>query len=205
SVTLGREKRDLPKDPLPPDAAPSDRDGDGFLDEIDICPDEPGVEPDGCPVGDSDGDGILDPDDECPDEPGVPAYAGCPVPDSDGDGFLDDVDKCVEEPETVNDYEDDDGCPDEVPEEIKKFTGVIEGIYFDVNKDSIRAQSEAVLKRALKVLKEYPNIRLSITGHTDSRGAHEHNLDLSKRRAAAVKKWLVDNGIEESRLETDGF
>src|SRR5690606_24639217 len=92
-----------------------------------------------------------------------------------------------------------------VPEEIKKFTGVIEGIYFDVNKDSIRAQSEAVLKRALKVLKEYPNIRLSITGHTDSRGAHEHNLDLSKRRAAAVKKWLVDNGIEESRLETDGF
>ena len=206
SVTLGREKREVPpEEPAPEEPPPSDRDGDGFLDEVDLCPDEPGVEPDGCPVGDRDGDGILDPDDQCPDEPGVPEYAGCPIPDTDGDGILDDTDACVEEPETVNDYEDEDGCPDEVPDEIKKFTGVIEGIYFDTNKDTIRPQSEKVLKRALKVLQDYPNIRLSISGHTDSRGSRELNLDLSKRRADAVKTWLVEQGIDDARLETDGF
>jgi outer membrane protein OmpA-like peptidoglycan-associated protein/opacity protein-like surface antigen len=66
--------------------------------------------------GDADGDGITDDVDKCPEEAGEPP-TGCPAPkDSDGDGMMDDVDRCVNEPETVNSFEDDDGCPDQVPD-----------------------------------------------------------------------------------------
>ena len=154
---------------------------------------------------DTDGDGILDVDDKCVDVPGVPEYDGCPIPDTDGDGILDPDDQCVDEPETKNGYQDADGCPDEVPEEIKKFTGVIEGIYFDTSKDTIKPKSERVLNKALKVLQDFPDIRLKISGHTDSRGDYDKNMDLSRRRAASVKNWMVDNGIDGDRFETEGF
>ena len=209
SVTLGREKRSAPPveeaPPPPPPPEPQDRDGDGFVDEIDACPDEPGVEPDGCPIKDTDGDGILDPDDKCPEEPGVEEYQGCPFPDKDGDGIVDDEDKCPEEPETVNEYQDEDGCPDEVPDEIKRFSGVIEGIYFDTNKAVVKPASAKILNKALKVLRDFPDIKLEIIGHTDSRGDHEKNMDLSRRRAEAVRAWLVKKGIDASRITTSGF
>src|SRR5690606_23025872 len=64
---------------------------------------------------DGDGDGIVDSDDRCPAEAGNPPD-GCPPTDSDGDGLMDDVDRCPTEAETVNGYEEDDGCPDEVPD-----------------------------------------------------------------------------------------
>ena len=47
--------------------------------------------------------------------------------------------------------------------------------------------------------------QISISGHTDSRGKPDHNLDLSRRRAESVKRWLVEHGIDGSRLETEGF
>jgi len=66
--------------------------------------------------GDGDGDGITDDVDKCPKEAGDPPD-GCPkAKDSDGDGIMDDVDRCKTEPETVNSFEDDDGCPDQVPD-----------------------------------------------------------------------------------------
>jgi outer membrane protein OmpA-like peptidoglycan-associated protein len=65
---------------------------------------------------DTDGDGIADETDKCPREAGDPPD-GCPkAKDSDGDGIMDDVDRCKTEPETVNSFEDDDGCPDQVPD-----------------------------------------------------------------------------------------
>ncbi|MGB1274428.1 MAG: VWA domain-containing protein, partial [Nannocystaceae bacterium] len=106
-----------------------DRDGDGFFDNQDACPDVPGVAPDGCPESDRDGDGFLDSRDACPDVPGVEPD-GCPIPDTDNDGILDPDDKCVTEPETVNGFEDEDGCPDEIPVEVAKFTGSIRGVHF---------------------------------------------------------------------------
>jgi len=182
-----------------------DRDQDGILDKDDECPDTPGVpEYAGCPIPDTDGDGILDPDDKCVDEPGVVEYEGCPIPDTDGDGFLDPNDKCVDEPETKNGYEDDDGCPDEIPEEVKQFTGVIEGIFFDTNKDTIKSKSRTKLDNAVKVLTDFPEVRLEISGHTDDRGSDAYNMDLSARRAAAVKQYFVDHGIAADRLETRG-
>lgn len=152
---------------------------------------------------DTDGDGFMDPDDRCVEVPGV-APDGCPIPDTDGDGFLDPDDACKTEPETKNGFEDGDGCPDEVPKEIEKFTGVIEGIFFDTNKDSIRDKSKPKLDKAVEVLKKFPSVRLEISGHTDSSGKREYNLDLSARRALSVKKYLEDAGIDSSRLETRG-
>jgi outer membrane protein OmpA-like peptidoglycan-associated protein len=225
SLTLGRKKEAPPKEkdsdgdgfldskddcPNEPGVAPrgcpvveSDSDGDGFLDSEDSCPNEPGVAPDGCPEKDSDGDGFLDSKDSCPDVPGVEPD-GCPPPDTDGDGILDPDDKCVDQPETVNGYQDSDGCPDEVPKKVQKFSGVIDGIYFDVDKDTIKPNSRSKLDAAAKVLKEFPDVRVEISGHTDSDGDRDHNLDLSRRRAEAVKNYLVNKGIDASRMTTRG-
>jgi OOP family OmpA-OmpF porin len=197
SITLAHRK---PKPKPKPDP---DRDKDGFLNEVDACPDTSGVEPKGCPPTDKDGDGFWDHQDQCPEVPGVDPD-GCPPPDTDGDGFIDPEDDCPEDPETKNGYKDKDGCPDEVPEEVKEFTGVIAGIEFETDKDEIRDVSKAVLDKALGILKEYETIRLEISGHTDDTGTREHNLDLSKRRAEAVKKFFVDGGVDESRLTTRG-
>ncbi len=191
----------VPKKAKPP--PPPDRDHDGFLDAEDACPDEPGVAPDGCPRRDTDGDGFLDRDDACPKEPGV-APDGCPPPDQDGDGILDPDDACVTEPETKNGYQDEDGCPDELPEPVKKFSGVIEGIVFDFNEATIKPESKPVLDRAIEVLKEFPEIRVEIVGHTDDVGTRAFNLDLSRRRAEAVRDYLVAGGIDSARLRVRG-
>lgn len=187
-----------------PDGCPvKDTDGDGFFDPEDACVDTPGVAPDGCPIGDKDGDGITDDVDECPDEAGDPP-SGCPPKDSDGDGILDADDLCVNEPETFNEFEDADGCPDQIPDEVSKFTGTIKGITFETDKAKIRPASKKVLDEAVEVLKKYPELRVRVAGHTDSRGNREYNVDLSERRAKAVKQYLVDNGVDASRLETRG-
>ncbi len=201
SVTLGRKKD---RDERPAEPPPSDRDGDGFLDPDDKCPDTPGVAPDGCPVGDRDGDGFTDDKDKCPDTPGIEPD-GCPDPDPDKDGILGDADQCPNEPETKNGYQDEDGCPDEVPKEVAKFTGTIEGIYFDTDKATIKPKSRPKLDQAVEVLKKFPTIRIEISGHTDSTGSREHNMELSKARAEAVKDYLVKKGIDPSRITTRGY
>ena len=187
-----------------PDGCPErDRDADGFMDSADACPDVPGVAPDGCPEKDRDGDGFLDSVDKCPDDPGVEPD-GCPIPDTDGDGILDPDDKCPTVPETKNGYQDEDGCPDEIPVALAKFTGTIKGIYFDLDKDTIKPKSKPVLDRAVSVLQEFNTIRIEISGHTDSTGSVEYNRDLSKRRALSVKKYLVEHGVEDARIEYRG-
>ncbi len=230
SVTLGRAKAKA--DPAPAvQAANPDRDGDGFLNEVDECPDEvgiapkgcpdrdsdndsfldsidvcptvPGVAPDGCPPKDRDLDGFLDAVDTCPDEPGV-APDGCPLRDIDGDGILDKDDRCVKDPETRNGFEDTDGCPDELPKAVAKFTGVIRGIFFDFGKDSIRKQSTKTLAQAASLFKDYPELKVEISGHTDDVGKAEYNKDLSRRRAESVKRFLVDKGVDAGRITTRG-
>lgn len=189
-------------------AAPIDTDKDGIPDTSDPCPTEPedGAQPaptDGCPNKDADGDGILVPEDKCPTEKGV-APDGCPIKDKDGDGILDDVDKCPDQPETKNGFQDADGCPDELPKEVAKFSGVIKGIQFDFGKATIRAESNKLLDEAVKVLQQYPELRISISGHTDNVGDAQKNLELSQARAASVKEYFVKKGVDQSRIETRG-
>ncbi|HKY38509.1 MAG TPA: OmpA family protein [Polyangiaceae bacterium] len=194
--------------PAPVAAAPVDTDEDGIVDPNDPCPSEPedGAQPaptDGCPNKDPDADGILAPADKCPIEKGV-APDGCAIKDKDGDGVLDEVDKCPDQPETKNGFQDADGCPDELPKEVAKFAGVIKGIQFDFGKATIRQESNKTLDEAVKVLKQYQDLRIMISGHTDNVGEPAKNVELSQQRAAAVKEYMVGKGVEASRIETRG-
>ncbi|MEM9462434.1 MAG: OmpA family protein [Myxococcota bacterium] len=198
SLTLGREKREEQSA-----CNMKDSDGDGFLDINDRCVDEFGEAPYGCPVLDSDGDGFLDNEDRCIDEPGgMPS--GCPIRDKDGDGVLDSADRCIEQPESANGFEDEDGCPDELPEELAELDGVMEGIRFQTAKALILPRSRPRLDRAIDVMKRFPGVRVEISGHTDNRGPHDYNVGLSQRRADAVRNYLVTRGIDASRLQTRG-
>ena len=167
------------------------------------------MERDGCPEEDKDNDGIADDQDKCPDEPEdkdkFEDEDGCPDPDNDKDGVLDEKDKCPTEAETKNGYQDDDGCPDEVPAPVKKFTGVVKGINFRRNSADIKASSFPLLKEAVSVFKEYPALRVEISGHTSNEGKRDFNMKLSRKRAEAVKLFLVSAGIDENRIGTVGY
>ena len=204
--------------PLQPGVAPNgcpapavvvvDSDKDGIPDASDPCPQEaedgqPPNATDGCPNKDVDGDGILVPEDKCPTEKGV-APDGCPVRDKDADGIPDDLDKCPDQPETKNGFEDADGCPDELPKAVAKFAGVIKGIEFDFGKATIRKTSTKPLDEAVKVLTEYKDLRVLISGYTDDVGERQTNLDLSDARAKSVKEYMVSKGIDAGRIETFG-
>ena len=79
------------------------------------------------------------------------------------------------------------------------------GIYFDSGKDVVKPESYASVKEIANVLKENPEVKIEITGHTDSDGNDDSNLDLSKRRATSVKEYLVNQfQIDASRMQTDG-
>ncbi|MBK8481984.1 MAG: OmpA family protein [Proteobacteria bacterium] len=180
-----------------------DRDGDGVADDQDACPTKAARTPDGCPLKDTDQDGIPDAQDQCPDQPGSTPN-GCP-PDADGDGVIDALDKCVNEPETVNGYQDADGCPDKLPKAVQRFTGTIRGITFESGSAKIRKSSFARLDAAIKVLQEYGDLRLRVRGHTDTTGTRELNLALSAERAEAVKTYLVGKGVAAERLKAEGL
>jgi OOP family OmpA-OmpF porin len=126
------------------------------------------------------------------------------VRDKDADGIPDDSDKCPEQAETKNGFQDTDGCPDELPKEVAKFAGVIKGIEFDFGKATIRKGSNKLLDEAVKVLTEYHELNVLITGYTDDVGERQTNIDLSEARANSVKAYLVSKGIDATRIDTHG-
>jgi outer membrane protein OmpA-like peptidoglycan-associated protein len=80
------------------------------------------------------------------------------------------------------------------------------GIYFDFNKDTIKPESVPVLKEIVQAMTDNPDWKLTVEGHTDNIGGDTYNLDLSKRRAAAVKEALVTRfHIAPGRLANDGY
>jgi OmpA-OmpF porin, OOP family len=81
-----------------------------------------------------------------------------------------------------------------------------QGILFDVNSDVIRPESAPTLAEIATMLRQHPELRIAIEGHTDSDGEAAFNQQLSERRAAAVKRYLVESyEIDGSRLESAGF
>ncbi len=196
---------DAPKPAGPPvlPSAERDYDGDGFMDPRDRCPRERGEAPLGCPDKDVDGDGLKASVDKCPNFAG-PAPDGCPPPDADNDGVGNDDDKCQGKFETVNGFADKDGCPDELPRDLVKITGTIKGVVFEDESDDLKPTSNAALDRAVKALKRYADVRIEISGHIDTAADPESGKTLSKLRADAVKDYLVEQGIEATRLETRG-
>jgi OOP family OmpA-OmpF porin len=193
-----------------------DRDVDTVADPEDRCPDTPGLgERRGCPaLTDGDRDGVFDPGqvdipppggDRCPTEAGLADYVGCPPPDSDVDGVADPSDKCVDRAETINGYQDEDGCPDEVPVDVAKFVGTLRGINFAFLSDTITADSRPALDHAVTVMRDNPTIRIEIQGHTDAEGDHDDNVRLSQRRAEAVQAYMIAAGIAADRLRPRGY
>jgi outer membrane protein OmpA-like peptidoglycan-associated protein len=210
-----------------PDA---DNDGDGIVDKADACPGEAGpIENRGCPVLDRDADGVPDPEDRCPDVAGLKQHAGCP--DADGDGVTDAEDRCPQQPGPV----ENGGCPDEdrdgdtIPDRLdrcpdqfgappdgcpKKYTlvevkkeriEIKQQVHFATAKFRVLPSSFPLLDQVVQVLGDFPKMRVSIEGHTDSVGGEASNMRLSQRRAEAVRDFLVSKGVSPTRLEAIGY
>ena len=180
-----------------------DNDGDGIVDKVDACPNTPGpIENRGCPIMDRDGDGVPDDQDKCPDVPGPKENFGCPDTDRDGDGIPDRLDKCPDDPGLPP-----DGCPKKYTlVEVKKDRIVIkQQVHFATAKYKVLPDSFPLLDQVVQVLKDYPKMRISIEGHTDSVGAEAMNMKLSQARAEAVMAYVGGKGIPADRLEAIGF
>jgi outer membrane protein OmpA-like peptidoglycan-associated protein len=190
-----------------------DNDQDGVPDARDRCPNEPedfdgDMDDDGCPdlVKDSDSDGVPDDLDRCPlqaeDIDEFQDEDGCPDLDNDLDGIPDTDDQCPNSPETFNGFEDEDGCPDERPID-SQF--VLQGVQFESGRATLTPDSYQVLDEVVRSLMAYPEVRVEIQGYTDSVGKASANLALSQRRADSVKQYLVNAGIDPTRVTARGL
>jgi OmpA-OmpF porin, OOP family len=207
----GVKSEDPKKNGCPP---PRDRDKDGILDADDACPDEPGIanddpEKNGCPRRDADKDGVFDDEDACVNDPGIrttdPLTNGCPPPkDTDKDGIIDPEDACPEAPGPRDADAKKNGCP--AARVVRGEIKILERVEFENNSAKLRPESDRILNAVLEVMKEHSEFtKLGVEGHTDNRGAAGHNLELSRRRAASVMKWLVEHGIAATRLSSKGL
>ena len=78
-------------------------------------------------------------------------------------------------------------------------------VTFDTNSTEVRPELYTEINRVARVLNQYPDTLIRVEGHTDSKGSDEYNMDLSKRRAAAVKTLLSLRGVAETRIEVVGY
>jgi outer membrane protein OmpA-like peptidoglycan-associated protein len=178
------------------DGAPNDpEDRDGFEDG------------DGVPDPDNDKDTIADTADRCPNEPeDADAFEdgdGCPDLDNDKDTVADTDDECP----TAPGKPDNKGCP--VTVRIDNQAGrilILKRVEFATDKDVILQRSFPILEEVAATLAANPQLkRVRIEGHTDTDGPDAYNLDLSRRRAKSVVKWLVDVAkVDAGRLEGFG-
>jgi len=177
-----------------------DTDGDGIPDIDDECPDVAGpMENNGCPWPDTDGDGVVDKDDACPTVPGPAENNGCPWPDTDGDGILDKDDACP----TVPGLPEYNGCPKPKSVTATEVETELKNIYFDFDRATIKSESNDRLDAAANLIKTDGGNYL-LEGQTDKKGAAAYNLDLSRRRAAAVVAALDARGVDAGSLKSIG-
>jgi OmpA-OmpF porin, OOP family len=184
-----------------------DQDGDGIVDAVDNCPEVYGTD-NGCPEPlkevDTDGDSVLDSADNCPNIKGLPSNNGCPLPDSDNDGIVDSADKCP----TVPGIESNNGCP---YEEIAVGTidpnldSMMKGVLFNSGNSNFIQESYPVLIEITEIIKQHPDAKFRIEGHTDSVGSYESNKRLSQNRANAIRRYFINSGIPAENLVAEGF
>jgi outer membrane protein OmpA-like peptidoglycan-associated protein len=193
----------------------SDTDKDGIVDSRDQCILEPEdkdgyLDDDGCPDPDNDADGIADVSDKCPNEAEDPDGwqddDGCPDPDNDGDQVADVDDFCPNTPGVAGG--DKPGCPkkNSLVVVTEKEIRITQQIQFEFNKAVIRPGiSFRILDEVVAVLRDNPKISLEVQGHTDNVGGDAYNMNLSQRRADAVRAYLVSKAIAGSRLVSKGY
>jgi OOP family OmpA-OmpF porin len=156
-------------------AADRDSDGDGVPDDVDKCPNSPW----GFEV-DADG---------CSKDPNL-AKGGNPF-DQDQDGVLNDMDKCPNTPIGVP--VDERGC------------SKLKAVFFEFDRHELQARYHSSLENVVATLKANSSMSIQIQGHTDNVGSPEYNMNLSEKRAREVKWFIVNKGIDESRITTIGF
>lgn len=209
-----------------------DSDSDGIKDDVDKCPNTPGVAKyNGCPIPDTDHDGINDDNDKCPTVPGVAKYDGCPVPDTDKDGINDDNDKCPTVPgleryqgcpipdsdnDGVNDEEDNcphlagtvanHGCP-ELDAGTQSKLNIMAGhiAWSPVSGYKLSPASNKALDQVSSMLMADSNLKITISAYTANTGDEEKNKSLSQNRADAVKMYLINKGVNQAQVEATGY
>jgi len=123
------------------------------------------------------------------------------ISDRDEDLVRDDEDKCPDEAGIA----ENGGCAPLSEETVAVFEEALRGIQFETNKDVIKPVSFPILDNVAKIMESNGHYYLKISGHTDSDGSEESNQDLSERRAASTKKYLMDKGIDAERMKNYGF
>jgi OOP family OmpA-OmpF porin len=144
-------------------------------------------------IPDSDGDGVNDSIDKCPETPMEAQVdaTGCPL-DGDRDGVIDLDDAC---PDTPAGYKvDETGCPETM--ELR--------LTYETNSAVIDAASAPKVHAFGRFLQENTGYRAHVVGHTDSVGSEQYNMKLSEKRAVSVRNMLVEQGIDASRITTEG-
>ncbi|MGV8940922.1 MAG: OmpA family protein [Lysobacter sp.] len=121
----------------------------------------------------------------------APVAPSCADLDDDGDGVNNCDDKCPDSQagQTIG----PDGCPVPVSIDLK-------GVNFDFDKSTLRPDAVAILSEATQILQRYPELKVEVAGHTDSKGTDAYNQSLSERRATAVYNYLTSNGVDASRM-----
>jgi OmpA-OmpF porin, OOP family len=138
---------------------------------------------------DEDRDGVLDRDDRCPGTLQGRAVGadGCePDVDADDDSVANNVDACPDTPRGTR--TDARGC--ELRQEIR-----LPLVMFAYGSDRLMPEASTTLDEAIATLRMNPDVRVEVAGHTDARGADAYNLDLSQRRAEAVRRYLIEKGV----------
>ncbi len=181
-----------------------DMDGDGVFDRIDHCPNTPKgctVDAWGCQT-DEDHDGVCDGLDQCP---GTPPGAkvdshGCSDSQKTGTAAATPV---VKEPEHAAPPPPKPAEPTSEIERQLIQTGRIrlENVYFETASARLLPESEETLREVDRTLEKFPELRVEIEGHTDTRGAARYNLRLSQLRAESVRAFLLAN----AHLEAENF
>jgi outer membrane protein OmpA-like peptidoglycan-associated protein len=82
---------------------------------------------------------------------------------------------------------------------------VLEGVNFDFDKATIRQEDLPNIDKDVATLEQWGNVNIEVAGHTDSRGSDAYNIDLSQRRAEAVRNYLISKGIAADRLSAKGY
>jgi outer membrane protein OmpA-like peptidoglycan-associated protein len=95
-------------------------------------------------------------------------------------------------------------CKVTIGDDLGKCFG-IKNIYFDFDKSNIRVEAALDLEKILDVMNQYPKMKLDIRSHTDSRGSFKYNESLSDRRAQSTIGWLIENGVDKTRLTAKGY